>query len=134
MVVESFISLLVLSFFIFQYGYWYLFCQQHRDYSKESAKYHLSSQSLLSDFEESESLANNKYLDQVLQIRGRVTLIEMNSDSLSQIELDRSILCRFDSSLDIMLGDDVVLKGRCVGYDNLFKQVDITRSIIVDIE
>ena len=74
--------------------------------------------------------ANLKFLDKVLLVNGRVT--ELNSNL---VIIGGNIVCSLDSSyvLDtgIKLDDKISVKGRCIGYDDLFGEVRIDHCFIM---
>jgi hypothetical protein len=101
-------------------GYNYVY-QEHRDVQKEQAVFNLNSTTLFQEFSENEETSNAKYINQIISVSGEVNYVTEH-----QIVLIPGIVCQLDSSLsikDIQQGDILQLKGRCIGFDDLFMEV-----------
>ena len=74
--------------------------------------------------------ANLKFLDKILLVSGPVT--KLNS---RLVIIGDNIVCSLDSShvLDtsIKLYDEISVRGRCIGYDDLFEEVRIDHCFIM---
>ena len=74
--------------------------------------------------------ANLKFLDKILLVSGPVT--KLNS---RLVIIGGNIVCSLDSShvLDtsIKLYDEISVRGRCIGYDDLFGEVRIDHCFIM---
>ena len=123
-----FISLpLILLIFIFA-----LYNKPHKTYTDEISAYSLSAGELFADYNNNYKKSNDKYLGSVLSISGVVTKCTENL-----IILDNRIVCSFnekDSSLassDIALGENLIIKGHCIGYDDLLEEVRVDHCIII---
>lgn len=125
-ILKQFSILFSFSIFIGFLGYLYIFHKPHRDYYAEDAVYSLTSQELLSDFQDDEKNSNKKYLNKIIQVTGMVTSEESNND----IIINNSIYCAFDS-VNVLIGDQLIIKGRCTGYDDLFLQVVLEKCMII---
>jgi hypothetical protein len=98
--------------------------QDHRDISSEAAQIEVSSAELLQMFKESETPS---VLDGTVQVSGTVTEFDANS-----ITLDNNVHCSFDREIsDVQVNDQLVIKGRCIGYDELFELVKLDQSTII---
>lgn len=83
--------------------------------------FQLTAETLLSSFEENETIANELYLDKVIEVTGKVAKTVTENDKTT-IYLDTGndlsqIICQLegkDSSIDE--GDQVTMKGICTGY------------------
>lgn len=115
------IVLVALAVFL---GYQYIY-QDHRDIATEIPSFDLSSESLFSEFESNLQSSETKYLDKTLHVKGIIT--ELNAADLT---LDGKIFCTFSSHDKIKLGDKVLVKGRCLGYDDLLELVKMDQCII----
>ena len=103
-------------------GYNYVY-QEHRDIKKEQAVFNLSSSTLFKEFSTNEKTSNSKYINQIISVSG-----EVNSATEYQIVLSPGIVCQLDSSFSIKKieqGDTLHLKGRCIGFDDLFMEVKL---------
>jgi len=106
------------------FGYNYLY-QDHRDIQTEAVFLETNSDDLIGVFLES---STPEVLNQTVQIKGKVTQIEGDG-----ITLDNKVHCSFPESLfKVSVGDEVVVKGRCIGYDDLFEIVKLDQSSIIN--
>ena len=64
-------------------------------------------------------------MDQVVKISGEITAIETKS-----IILNNSVLINFlgDTLPDVQIGSVLLIKGRCVGFDELLMQVKVDQA------
>ena len=123
-----FISLLIISLiFIFA-----LYNKPHKTYGDKISEYSLSAENLFVEYNNNYKDSNNKYLGSVLSISGVVT-----KRSSNLLILNNRIVCSFneqDISLsfnDIALGDNLIIKGHCIGYDELLEEVRVDHCIIM---
>ncbi len=116
------IVILILTTY-FSYNYIY---HQHRNVLLEKAKYHLTSDSLFNHFKNNQTEANGLYINEIIALKGTVKNI-----STQQLILYPSVVCRVDSNFvlsGINPNDSVELKGRCIGFDDLFLEVKMDKT------
>ena len=123
-----FISLIIVSLiFIFA-----LYNKPHKTYVNEISAYSLSAENLFVEYNNNYKESNEKYLGNVLSISGVVTKYSRNL-----IILNNRIVCSFNeddsalSSNNITLGDNLTIKGHCIGYDDLLEEVRVDHCIIM---
>ena len=123
-----FISLIIVSLiFIFA-----LYNKPHKTYVNEISAYSLSAENLFVEYNNNYKESNEKYLGSVLSISGIVTKYSRNL-----IILNNRIVCSFNeddsalSSNNITLGDNLTIKGHCIGYDDLLEEVRVDHCIIM---
>tara|TARA_B100000073_G_scaffold116454_1_gene94147 strand:+ start:16 stop:411 length:396 start_codon:yes stop_codon:yes gene_type:complete len=123
-----FISLIIVSLiFIFA-----LYNKPHKTYVNEISAYSLSAENLFVEYNNNYKESNEKYLGSVLSISGVVTKYSKNL-----IILNNRIVCSFNeddsalSSNNITLGDNLTIKGHCIGYDDLLEEVRVDHCIIM---
>lgn len=105
------------------FGYKYMY-QDHRDISSEAAKVDVATEDLLQMFKESET---PDVLNSTVQVTGTVTETDANS-----ITLDNNVQCSFDTVVqEVQINDKLTIKGRCIGYDDLFEIVKLDQSSII---
>jgi hypothetical protein len=112
------IAILVIGAFL---AYLYVFHKPHRDVTSEDAKHEIESAAIIEDYERSVDSANAIYLDHTILVIGEVTEVDSTS-----IILAPGIYCHFhkdESTAGIAPGDRVEVKGRVVGYDDLFGEL-----------
>ena len=127
------ITLITISllFFIAFFGtVFFTYNKPHKDFSGAQADITLEAAELYEHYQNNLSDANLKFLDKVLLVNGPVT--ELNSNL---VIIGGNIVCSLDSSyvLDtgIKLDDKIFVKGRCIGYDDLFEEVRIDHCFIM---
>jgi len=105
------------------FGYKYMY-HDHRDISSEAAQVEVPSADLIQMFKDSETPS---VLDGTVQVSGSVTEFDAFS-----ITLDNNVHCSFESEVsDVNVNDQLVIKGRCIGYDDLFELVKLDQSTII---
>jgi hypothetical protein len=103
-------------------GVWYVFFKPHRDYAGEKAVYDLRASEVIDEYQADEKAADSLYLNQMVNMKGRITSKEEGALTLNEV-----VYCQLDSTItlaaEIQEGDSLTLKGRILGYDELFSQV-----------
>ena len=127
------ITLITISllFFIAFFGtVFFTYNKPHKDFSGAQADITLEAAKLYEHYQNNLSDANLKFLDKVLLVNGPVT--ELNSNV---VIIGGNIVCSLDSSYildtDIKLNNKISVKGRCIGYDDLFGEVRIDHCFIM---
>ena len=70
---------------------------------------------------------SKKVLNKTVQVSGIIT--EINTKN---IILDDKVQCSFDSVLkNLNLNETIIVKGRCIGFDELFEVVKMDQSSII---
>ena len=131
--IKNKITLITISllFFIAFFGtVFFTYNKPHKDFSGAQADITLEATKLYEHYQNNLSDANLKFLDKVLMVNGTVT--ELNSNL---VIVGGNVVCSLDSSyvLDtgIKLDDKISVKGRCIGYDDLFGEVRIDHCFIM---
>ena len=113
------IVIIIVSYFSYNYIY-----QDHRDIKTETAKVDITAKELLEMFKEDESPG---VLNSTVQVFGIISELDSHS-----IMIDGSVHCSFDEEVQgVNLNDRIKIKGRCIGYDDLFDIVKIDQSTII---
>ncbi len=111
-------------------AYFYVFHKPHRDVAGEDASYELKANELVSQYQNDQVAADNLYLDQVVAVRGKAVEVEKD-----HIKLENGVygtLLKTDALPDVQVGDEVVIKGRIVGYDDLFGEVRLDNVQVLE--
>tara|TARA_B110000977_G_C10830061_1_gene397663 strand:- start:184 stop:567 length:384 start_codon:yes stop_codon:yes gene_type:complete len=106
---------------IIAYGSYNYMYQDHRNVFNEEASISITSTELYNKFKVTPSIGNKDFINEIIEFRGTVKLI--NNDL---ILIEPSIACKLDSnfsSTNLNIGDTLLLKGRCIGFDDLFMEV-----------
>ncbi|WP_116789807.1 OB-fold protein [Flavobacterium psychrotrophum] len=104
------------------YGYLY---KDARNVSDEEATYSLTAENLTADYEAAQQTADTKYLNKTIAVSGVVTTV---NDSV--VTLDGKVFCGFDKKMDQPEGKTITVKGRCIGYDELFGEVKLDQCTL----
>lgn len=106
-------------------GYLYIY-QDHRDIATEQSVFQLTAENLTLDFQQNPDAANKKYLNQVIEVSGKVTEV---TDSIILLQPGVFAATK-DINPTLSVGDRVKIKGRCIGYDELFGEVKMDQCVI----
>ncbi|MEO0046844.1 MAG: hypothetical protein RL705_2035 [Bacteroidota bacterium] len=123
----------ILAFIILVIGfgtYKYLY-QSHRDIAAEEANFTTTVQDIYTSFTENDSLANAKYLDKTIALRGKISNIDFTNKIIT---VDEKLSARFTDKLpeNIRIQDSINLKGRLVGFDDLLEEIQIDQCTVVE--
>jgi len=95
------------------------------DINNSTPKFKVTAQQILKDYEKDESLANKKYVDNLIQIKGVINHISYdNGISIITLKGDNeisSIICQMlpeanSNVLKLKNGEQIIIKGICTGY------------------
>ena len=122
----------LILFFIFSFSLvYFVWNKPHKDYSTTKTDVTINSSNFINEFKTNSTLATEKYLNQIILVNGNVT------DKLNKsVVLDNGIVCSLDSlSLDalelIQINDEGIIKGRFVGFDDLFEEIRLDHCFIM---
>jgi hypothetical protein len=117
--------LIVVGFGVYKYLY-----QGHRDIAAEEANYTVTVNEVYNDFTTNDSLANKKYLDKTLALKGKISNIDFEN---KMVTVDEKLSARFTDKLpeSIKPQDSINLKGRLVGFDDLLEEIQLDQCSIV---
>ena len=107
-----------------------IYNKPHKDFDKLPFDDTIESIDLVSFYQDNPDNANTRFLDKIILVIGTITDIEKNI-----IILDNSIVCTLDPSQiiteQININNEISVKGRCIGYDDLLEEVRIDHSFIM---
>lgn len=104
-------------------GLYYYAYKDHRDIAAEGAVFNDTAVAIKDSI-----LQNNEaFLNQTIAVSGVVTFIDDNI-----IALDDAFVAQFENRPAIQLNQQLTIKGRCIGYDDLFEVVVLDQSTIID--
>ena len=111
---------------LFFLGYNYLF-PDHRTINQEEALFNVEASILFDEFIDNSKQAEYKYLNQTITVSGVIT-----SFNPENIMINNKIFCKFDTIMtEININDSTVVKGRCIGYDELLEEIKLDQCSIV---
>jgi len=111
----------------FCYGYLY---KDVRNISSEDALFKVPASKLISEYTGNQQKANAAYLNKTVEIAGKVTQV---TDSV--LTVDSQVFCGFDIKPDAgSINKNVTIKGRVIGFDELFGEVKLDQCTITSKE
>lgn len=121
------IALLVIAavaFGVYKYLY-----QEHRDISTEDVTYTETVSQVFDAFQKNDSLANAKYLDKTIAISGKITNIDTQNKTIT---VDEKLVARCTNGIpeNLKLKNNVSLKGRVVGFNDLLEEIEMDQCTI----
>lgn len=111
-------------------GYFYIY-KEHRDIAKEEVSYEIAVPALFSEYQSNESTANTKYLDKTIVVSGKVSSLNMETQS---IVLDEKLFSTFLDKIPstIKPNSQIRIKGRLIGYDSLLEEIKMDQCVILN--
>lgn len=108
-------------------GYRYIMHGGERNLSTEDAVFTVTSKSILNEFVTNTEVANKKYLEKAVAITGTIT-----QNNQKDITIDNSIICSLKNP-DATLKKDqqITVKGRVVGYDDLMGELKLDQCFVI---
>jgi hypothetical protein len=104
-------------------GFYYYAYKDHRNIATEGAVYTDTAIALKDSIVQN----NEAFLNQTVTVYGMVTFIDDDS-----ITLDDALVAQFATGHTAQLNQQLTLKGRCIGYDDLFEVVVLDQSTLMD--
>jgi hypothetical protein len=105
-------------------GYKYLY-KEHRDIQSEAPSLTLEATALFDLFQSEQT---ESALNKTLVVTGFITEIESTS-----VTLEGGVRCIFEVlPEDLALAQEIAIKGRCLGYNDLFDIVELDQCQIID--
>ncbi len=123
---------------------WYIFTDTFDDTNTQKASFEINALDLIKQFEKSDSIANKKYTEKIITVRGRVSETEI-VDSIINIKMidtitNGTILFAFqqqnvDDTKNLKVGDSIAIKGSCSGgvYSEILETeiINFKRCLII---
>lgn len=107
-------------------AYYFLF-RAPRNIANTSTDMYCTTLDIMKDYSTNEQKANNKYLDKVISVKGKITSLNLKEKSFV---IDEKTTLLFDKSVLVKLNDSVKVKGRFLGYDELLEELKLDQCII----
>lgn len=115
--------LLVSSGIYFYYGFLF---KEARNIESEMPDLSIATTKLLYDYNSNPKKADSLYLNKTIEITGKVT-----KETDSVVILDNAVFCLFTQKIKgNLINNKVTVKGKCIGYDELFKEVKLDQCTI----
>ena len=98
-----------------------------RNLLKEETNFSVSSNDLAKEFSTNTNLANAKYLEKAVAVKGIVADVNNNV-----ITLDNGVVCTLQTADNAIKKNQVVtIKGRVVGYDDLMEEIKLDQCFSI---
>ena len=126
--IKKYLPLVFIVLLMIVYAVWN---KPHKNYSNTKPNIIIDSSNFINEFKANATIATEKYLNQIILVKGNVT------DRLTKsVVLNNGIVCTLDSSSLKALGliqinNDVSIKGRFVGFDDLFEEIRLDHCFIM---
>jgi hypothetical protein len=107
----------------FYYGFLY---KEARNIESEMPDFSVTSTQLLKDYDSNPQIADSLYLNKTIEVTGKVT---KQNDSV--IVLENTVFCLFTQKIkEKLINKNATVKGKCIGYDELFQEVKLDQCTI----
>ncbi|CAA9201249.1 OB-fold protein [Flavobacterium collinsii] len=107
----------------FYYGFVF---KEARNIESEIPEFSITATKLLHDYNSNTEKADSLYLNKTIEITGKVT-----KETDSVVILENNIFCLFTKKTkDQLLNNKVTVKGKCIGFDELFQEVKLDQCTI----
>ena len=102
-----------------------IYNKPHTDVRNSKADLILNIENVLAEFQQDETLANKKYIDQIIEVSGTIFEIStLNGNSVITLKSENSessIICHLlpednEISLKLQKGQSITIKGVCTGF------------------
>lgn len=121
---KIFLYLLLLALLGAAVGY-YLWNKPHQNIQAASVDANVTAAQLFAAFEQDEAKANEKYLDKIIQVSGRIADSSTGTEGQIKITLESDdplfgVICELDplsehKRTSFLPGETILLKGKCTG-------------------
>ena len=108
------------------YGYYGFLYKPARDISTEKSAFTITATDIADEYADDITATDSKCLNKTLEVSGMITEIR---DSI--VLLDGKVVCGFDiKPANVTLNENITVKGRCIGFDELFGEVKLDQCTI----
>ncbi|MCM0667699.1 OB-fold putative lipoprotein [Flavobacterium tyrosinilyticum] len=122
-IVTAVLLLIVSAGIYFYYG---VVFKEARNIASEAADFSVTAKKLLEDYNADPKKADSLYLNKTIEITGKAT-----KETDSVIILENTVFCLFKEKLkNKMTNNKMTIKGKCIGYDELFMEVKIDQCTV----
>jgi hypothetical protein len=114
---------IILAFIATAVGF-YVYNKPHKSIQNASAEIEVEAVQLFAEFATDEQAANEKYLDKIVAVRGRIIEVKQDEAMISVVlettDMMFGVVCQLDElsvhkRTEFEIGEEVVLKGICTG-------------------
>ncbi|MCV9927590.1 OB-fold putative lipoprotein [Flavobacterium sp. LS1R49] len=115
--------LLVSAGIYFYYGFLF---KEARNIESEMPDFSMTATKLLNEYNSNPKKADSLYLNKTIEITGKVT-----KETDSVVIIENNLFCLFtNKTKDKLINNNTTVKGKCIGYDELFQEVKLDQCTI----
>lgn len=119
------VALLLMTSAGIYFYYGFLF-KEARNIESEAPDFSIEATKLLDDYNSDPKKADAQYLNKTIEITGIVT-----KENDSVIIVENTVFCLFNQKTQIKSKNNkITVKGKCIGYDELFNEVKLDQCTI----
>ncbi|OUD34845.1 hypothetical protein [Flavobacterium sp. FPG59] len=119
------VTLLLLASAGIYFYYGFLF-KEARNIESEKPTVSTSATNLMNEYNSNQEKSDSLYLNKTIEVTGKVT-----KETDSVVVLDSIVFCLFiKKKRNKLLNSRLSVKGKCIGYDELFQEVKLDQCII----
>jgi hypothetical protein len=108
------------------YLYYGVVFKEARNIESEMPDFSIAATKLLNDYNSNPEKADLLYLNKTIEITGKVT-----KETDSVVILENTVFCLFTQKIKgRLINSKVTVKGKCIGYDELFQEVKLDQCTI----
>lgn len=108
-------------------GYNYVMHGGARDLTQEDTAFTVTSDGITEEYKSNIEVSNKKYLEKAVAITGKITAVNDH-----EIILNNSIVCNLKTqNKNLKNVENVTVKGRIVGYDDLMGDIKLDNCFVV---
>ncbi|WP_244165454.1 OB-fold putative lipoprotein [Flavobacterium phragmitis] len=108
------------------YFYYGVIFKEARNIASETPYFRITAKKLIEDYTADPKKADSLYLNKTIEITGKAT-----KETDSAIVMENTVFCLFKEKLHTkMMDKKTTIKGKCIGYDELFLEVKIDQCSV----
>jgi hypothetical protein len=108
------------------YFYYGVVFKEARNIESEMPDLTITATKLLNDYNSNPQKADSLYLNKTIEITGKVT-----KETDYVVIVENTVFCLFtQKTKDRLINNKVTVKGKCIGYDELFQEVKLDQCTI----
>lgn len=97
-----------------------------RDLNDEKPLFEVTSKKIIEEFTTNIDSANLKYIDKAIAVSGIVTAVKNH-----EVIVDNTLICNLKNiNNDIKVDQNIIMKGRVVGYDDLLSELKLDKCSV----
>lgn len=117
------VLIIIIAFFSLRY---YAYNAGKRDIKTEETAFTVTAKNITEEFTSNADVSNKKYLEKPVAVSGLVTSV-----NATEVIIDNSVNCNFlTAAASIKKGQNITIKGRVIGFDDLLGEVKMDQCTI----